>query len=399
MKRTAIPMRSCWMRAASVCFALILSVETLAAQQSYSSPAPKDAISMALGGISTALPGAESSFFGNPAGFAAPKASLTLVSADAWAYIKPTSPNIAALADAARSSNPLSAAAGLMPGNGGIGGGASVGIGYAGKGLGLGIFATTDDFAAGSGIPGAVLDSVTEIDAVIGLGVPVKLFGSTLSIGGDIRPFYLVSGTEPYAVAVDSLSPGGAGSYQTGLPGNPSVIDAGFGLAMDLGASLQLGSLGIGISARDISPSFPIWTGTFQQFFGSLANGSPPNAINSSNTAVLKPDVSVGMSWKPRLVPGFIDPALYLELQDPVWVVQNWEGIGSALDLLHAGVELKLLNFITLRGGINRGWLSAGAGLRLLFVDVNAAVFTEELGALPGNNPRTGVALQAAIRF
>ena len=80
-------------------------------------------------------------------------------------------------------------------------------------------------------------------------------------------------------------------------------------------------------------------------------------------------------------------------------MIQNWDGIGSALDLLHAGAEVRLLSFITLRGGINRGWLSAGAGVRLIFIDLNFAVFTEELGALPGDDPRSGVALQAAIRF
>jgi hypothetical protein len=37
--------------------------------------------------------------------------------------------------------------------------------------------------------------------------------------------------------------------------------------------------------------------------------------------------------------------------------------------------------------------------LKLLFLDIDAAVFTEELGALPGDNPRSGLALQAAIRF
>src|SRR5208283_3359314 len=97
-----------------------------------------DATSMALGGVFTAIPTTEFSFFGNPAAFAAPETSLTLVSADAWAYVKPTGPNAASLADDLVGPNPLSALSGLMPANGGVGGGTSVGIGYAGKGLGLG---------------------------------------------------------------------------------------------------------------------------------------------------------------------------------------------------------------------------------------------------------------------
>lgn len=379
--------------------ALLLSVAVLAAQQQYPSLAPKDATSMALGGVFTAIPTTEFSFFGNPAAFAAPEASLTLVSADAWAYVKPIGSNIASLADAMGSPNPLSALAGLMPANGGVGGGASVGIGYAGKGLGLGFFATGDDYAAGDSVSGAVLTSDTEIDAVLGLGTPIKLLGTTLYIGGDLRPFYRALAVDSLADASNSFTSSGGGGAQTTVLNSTDTVDAGFGLAMDLGAALQLGSVSLGVSVRDISPTFPVWTGSFKQFIDSLKSGALPSASGSANTAVLVPDVSAGMSWKPRFIPGVIDPAVYLEVQDAVWVVRNWDGIGSALDLLHAGVEVKVLNSITLRGGVNRGWLSAGAGLRLLFLDLDAAVFTEELGALPGNSPRSGLALQAAIRF
>jgi hypothetical protein len=386
--------------AAFIVSTLLLSAAGLAAQQEYPSLAPKDAVSMALGGVFTAIPTAEFSFFGNPAAFAASAATLTLLSADTWAYLKPTGPNIASLAADMTSRNPLSALAGFMPGNGGVGGGASVGIGYAGKGLGLGLFATSDNYAAGVSVPGAVLTSDTEIDVVLGLGMPMKLLGSTLSIGGDLRPFYRALAVDSLADASNSLtSSSGAGGIQTTVSGSPDAVDAGFGLAMDLGAALQLGSVGIGVSIRDISPTFPVWTGSFKQFADSLETGALPTASGSANTAVLVPNVGAGMSWTPHFIPGVVDPAVYLEIQDVVRVVQNWDGIGSALDLLHAGIEVKVLNFITLRGGIDRGWLSAGAGVRLLFLDLNAAVFTEELGALPGDSPRSGLALQAAIRF
>ncbi len=385
-------------RTAAIALALLLSGASLAAEI-FPSLAPKDATSMALGGCFTSIPTAQFSFFGNPAAFAAPKGSLTLIYTDAWAYIKPTSSNISSFANALKGSNSLGAIAGLMPANGGIGGGASVGLGYAGRGLGLGLFATSDEYAAGDSIPGAVLDSDTEVSAVIGLGLPIKLLGTTVSLGGDLRPFYRVLAGESLADVVNGLASSGGGDSQTSVLDKPGVVEAGFGLAMDLGAAVQLGSFGIGFSIRDISPSFSVWTGSFQELFSSLGKGTLPDAGRNSNTAIFAPDLSVGMSWKPRLFPGFVDPALYLELQDPVWVAQNWDGIGSAFNLLHAGAEIKLLNLITLRGGINRGWLSAGAGLKLLFLDIDAAVFTEELGALPGDDPRSGLALQAAIRF
>lgn len=384
------------MKRASIA-ALFLSFVVVVAQAEIFPPlTPKNAKSMALGGSFSSIPTAEFSFFGNPAAFAAPKGSLTIISTDAWAYIKPTLANLRSFSEAANSSNAFSAIAGLMPTNGGIGGGGAASIGYAGKGLGLGFFAVSDGFAAGDTIPGAVFKSDTELSAVIGLGIPVKLFGSTLSIGGDLRPFYRIRSDTALADIVNAVA---SGPNSQGSALDSLGASAGFGLAMDLGASLQLGSFGIGLAIRDIAPSFPIWKGSLQELFTSLQGGSFPTATDSSNTANLIPNITAGLSWKPRLLPGVVDPALYLELQDPVSVARNWSGAGSALNLLHVGAEVKLISFITLRGGINRGWLSAGAGVKLLFLDLNAAVFTEELGALAGDSPRSGLSVQAAIRF
>ena len=277
------------------CFFLAASISA----EVYPALTPKDASSMALGGCFTSIPTAQFSFFGNPAGFVAPKSSLTLLSADAWAYVKPTLSNIRSFVNAVGASNQLAAVSGLMPSNGGIGGGASVGIGYAGKGLGLGLFATSDDFAAGDSVLGANVYSDTEISGVIGLGIPVKIFGTTLSIGGDFRPFYRVRTEKSLADIMSSLS------SQSGSNSQVSILDgvqvnAGFGLAVDLGASLQLGSFGIGVAVRDISPSFPVWTARSRISWILLARircrrRPPPRTMRSSCRA------------SPRACPGNLD--------------------------------------------------------------------------------------------
>jgi hypothetical protein len=51
------------------------------------------------------------------------------------------------------------------------------------------------------------------------------------------------------------------------------------------------------------------------------------------------------------------------------------------------------------RGGLNKGWISVGAGIDLALLEIDAAVFTEEMGLYPGNKGRTGISVQAAIRF
>jgi hypothetical protein len=360
--------------------------------ETYPSLTPKTAESMALGGTFTAIPTSEFSFFGNPAGFAAKKATLALVSTDAWAYVKPTTENVEILKAMGGDTNALSLAGSLMPSNNGIGGGASVGLGFAGRGLGLGFFAVSDNWAEGDSAPGAILTTDTQVSAVVGLGIPFQLGESVrLSVGGDLRPFYRLRGQASVA-DVAALMEGSGEDAE--IP-----LNAGFGLSADLGASLELGRLTLGLSIRDIAPPFPVWSGTLDELKSSLEEGSLPEAGEGAAQVTLLPAVAAGVSWKTKFLPGLIDPSVYFELQDPVAVFRNADGIGSVLNLTHMGAEVKLLSILSLRAGLNRGWLSAGAGIDLLFVHADVSAFTEELGALPGDKPRSGVSLSAAIRF
>jgi hypothetical protein len=384
-------------RSILIIVALSLAASGAFAETTISYPAlvPKNAKSMAMGGVFSAVPTAEFSFFGNPAAFASKPASFTALSVDTWAYVKPTSDNVDVLASAlADLSENYGDLAGIMPTNGGVGGGFSVGLSaFAGKGLGLGFFVTSDEFAAGSDLPSSLLTSDTEISAVIGLGVPLTLGSLKLLIGGDVRPFYRIRCAEyPLADAVTAMT-------NDGEPLDSIYVYTGFGLAADLGATLELGAFTVGASVRDIAPPFPVACSSVTELKDDLSTGSIPATSGSGYSASFTPNVSAGLSWKPQILKGLVQPALYCELQDTVSVIKNWDGLGSALNLLHVGTEIQLIKLFYLRGGINRGWLSVGGGVKFLGLDLSAAVFTEELGALAGDAPRSGVALQAAIRF
>ncbi|HET7838218.1 MAG TPA: hypothetical protein VFL04_00565 [Rectinemataceae bacterium] len=368
---------------------LIAAAPALA--QGFTYIAPKDAKAMGLGGSFSALSSGFSSFYGNPAGFASPSADFTVLDLAAWAYFKPTSANTSRLLRIIQGKNTesqtVSSVNDMLIENG-FGGGAMAGLGYTGKGVGLGFFAVTDNYASGDTIMGVRMTSSTSVNAVIGLGTPIRIGDLKLAIGGDARPFY----------RIDS-SPGGWSLLDL-ITGSGNVMDnpvtAGFGLAMDFGASLDLEPFSFGLSIRDISPSFMMDSTTLGSVGSSVSGGGLALPESSATRAQPLPIVSVGASWKPRLVRHFIDPSLYVEVQDPVGIYKRQE---SAWSLLHVGAELRFLNFITARAGINKGWLSAGLGLDLYVLRLDGAVFTEELGLHPGDRPRTGVVLQAAIRF
>ena len=65
---------------------------------------------------------------------------------------------------------------------------------------------------------------------------------------------------------------------------------------------------------------------------------------------------------------------------------------------LNAGTEIVLLNFISLRAGINESYLSAGVGLRLWALNIDAAVYGSELGIEPGAKPNLNTAFSISFK-
>lgn len=378
--------------------AFALAALSLAGAQTVLTPlVPKDAKSMAMGGTFTSLSSGFEGLYGNPAAFAADKGQLSILNLSAWTYFKPTEDNIsrvAAIAQGTASDEEMSDSINDFVTENGLGAGFSGGIGYVGRGLGIGAYIVGDAVASGASAMGATVDSTMVANVVLGLGFPIKLGGLRLDLGGDVRPFYRVDSAGsgwPFSDFLNAMS--GGGDMEAVLMGEQ--VSSGFGLAMDLGAQLSLGSLSVGLAVRDIMPSFMTKESTVQELLSELGSGGLSTASGDTKSIFL-PTVNAGLAWKPRLIPHFIDPSLCLEIQDPVAVIRDHD---TFWNLVHIGAEVRFLSFINLRAGINRGWASAGFGLDLLFLEIDGAVFTEELGSRPGDQGRSGIALTTAFHL
>lgn len=350
------------------------------AQTSIDGLVSKDAKTMGMGGAFRTFSTGYATFFGNPAGFASSKGSLTIADIAAWAYIRPTQANldkIQQLMDSNTSDTDKGKIINeFQAENNGLGAGAAIGLGWAGKGFGLGLTMVSENYT-----DALKIKAMTEMNGIIGLAFPIPLGPVTLKLGLDGRVFLRTDSDGTWNL----MNIMGSGSFDpTTLP-----IINGYGFAADAGAVVELGPLMVGAAIRDFGLGFDVGHGTIQD----VVDMNIPLA--GTDPYMLDPKVYAGLGLK-FAFGKLLAPSIYAEVSDVEAVVADTNAFWTNF---HAGAELKLLNFIALRGGLNQGYYSIGAGIDLLFIEVDAAVFTEEVGLYAGNRPRSGIALQTAIRF
>lgn len=374
---------------------LVAAVVPVLAQARLDAVSPKDPRTMALGGAFVALADGYAAFYGNPAAFAGEDKELTIASFNPWAYVSPTTENLALLQAALSDGEYAIEALNSLITTNGLGIGASAGLGWVGKGLGIGLVATFDSYVYGRNALGAMGPLDAQLEAVFGVGTHLSLFGLNFSVGGDIRPYLRMTGQvsseQMVGILTGELDPAGA---VMALP-----VDVGFGLAADLGARLELGRLlSVGLAIRDIGTRQTLSSSTVGEVLDGLASGSLPSGGADSEYAFL-PNITIGAALRPlpEDLSRTIDLLILFEIQDPVRVIADQQ---SFWQLLHLGVEAEFFGgTLALRAGVNEGYLSLGAGLDLFVAEASIAVFAEEMGLYPGQRPRVGMSAELAIRF
>ena len=174
----------------------------------------------------------------------------------------------------------------------------------------------------------------------------------------------------------------------------------GAGFAFDIGAILEISPFSIGFSIRDVLGTGLEYNSTGLMDFidlvsqgGDITQGEP-----AEQNYVIPMNIAAGLSFHPDM--GFLryifDPVVHVDLVDPIGVFRDER---SPWTLLHIGAEARLLSLFSVRAGLNQGYITLGAGAKLLFLDANVAVFSRELGKHIGDRPNAGVSIEAAIRF
>ena len=285
--------------------------------------------------------------------------------------------------------------------------GGQIGLGYVGNGLGLGLFANTEASIDGTNILQARGIAYNTITFVGGFGLS---FGN-LDLGVAIRPtVFGYSSVNAAPVIAD---------YIAGNTIDPSVmfnstVYYGSGLALDFGARYGVGPFSFGFAVRDLFGTRIQYRKTsFDDYVQALSGAALPIGSTLSSeeqeAALQIPmKVNLGFEFHPHLgvLSFLIDPRFSVDILDTTRIVRLWrQGAdvepNDVLSLLNFGGQIDVLRFMSLRAGYYGGYLSAGLGVRVFFLDVNAAVagdFTQDASGSWGFT-EVGGALEAAIRF
>lgn len=258
--------------------------------------------------------------------------------------------------------------------------GGQIGLGYAGNGIGLGLFAKAEATVDGTTILQAYGTAYNTITFVGGLGLT---FGN-LDLGVSVRPTILGHSRVRAAPILSSYLAGASVDLATMFT---NTVYYGSGLGVDVGALWRLGPVQLGLAVRDLlGTQITYRKADFETYYESLLAGSLPvgSDLTSAEQRDIRPipmKINAGLQFHPELGAraNVLDPSFSVDLLDITSVLRTWQAGESisaqqVLSMLNFGAELRVLRFLSLRGGYYGGYLAGGLGVKVFLIDVNAAV-------------------------
>jgi len=267
---------------------------------------------------------------------------------------------------------------------------------YSARGWGLGAF-----LSAGALFPQSDLALATEGTATadmtleIGYAHVFKTSFADIVVGGDIRPAYRMI----VPMTADNIING-----VSDITVLPSI--SGFGVGLDLGATLEWRELTFAAVLRDLGHTRYYM---YEVPLSGLGNFSSDVAVDTQYITPMSLTLGVGyeptipaVDWlvKTTFVASFKTDLLLNGLPfgiDPLNYYDYTQG--SFWKSLHMGMETKWINLIYLRAGLNGGYFTAGTGIDFFIGELNLALFSTETGRTAGQTSQLGASLELAFRW
>ena len=297
---------------------------------------------------------------------------------------------------------------------------------------------------------GSGKNAITKIDlglgvqlGIVGLGTNVQVKMHSLNNGSSLVDMNLIPevnvaqtvalglkviDTESLSLSVGAASHGIYKAYFKGIGGNKVInlinnsdqipeillwktpIMGGWAITADLGATLGLfndtfliSTTSSNINGKYHMQSFGGAGYLINSFSEGAIQGAPEEDPGESVSFDLETPwtLNFGVAYSPKWT--LINPTITADLIDMFGMIQ---GIGKdnfrASDLLlhlNAGFELEVLKVVTARVGVNRGFMSVGAGVNLFVLKIDAAYGWQEFGVELGDKPVDSFTVKIAIGY
>ncbi len=383
---------------------------------------------MGQGGSHVAIARGYESLFTNPAGIAWTETpELTIPSLTFWAHSRPDLllPTIGAFgADETlddQDGDPVLDTLKEQFTTNGFGLGMSLGIGYVGHRIGLGLNIAADSYLYGETFPlGLEGEIQQQMTFTVGYGHPFEIGPVSLAVGGALRPTLRIVSLVDSDTAADLIAQFfDVDVDENGTNGDngdePDLFDSitalnGWGVGFDAGLLAQYQSFTFGVQARNLfNTRMEYSRNDLGEIMGALASGGLPSRPTDSDDPAfvaekyeIPVEYSFGVAWHPDLgeTAAIFDPRLHVQVTDPFKLTdQDQDRARSFWTRVHLGTELTFLNFFDWRLGLNQGYFTTGFGVDLAFFNINFALYSQEFGRYPGDQQVGGAALEFAFRF
>lgn len=260
----------------------------------------------------------------------------------------------------------------------------------------------------GTLITTSVLPEINAI-ATVGLGFKIPLGFMSIDLGANVGLAYKLYTQKISADELSSMLTSEA-DIMAALMTNYPVM-AGYSIPITAGINVNL-PLGFAASAvaRNINGNY-----TMQHYAGidawsvdvlgqSIAQASEDENANPADptdpvTSVLGSPftVDVGASWKWKN--GIFSPEIAVDMIDILSFDFENTNKDEFLKHLNIGANIRLLSILDVSAGLNQGYLSAGVGLDLFLVHVEAAYAFREFGSIIGEKGVDSLTIRAVIGY
>lgn len=331
----------------------------------------------ALGGLHAALADDTSALFSNPAGFQTPEPRLTLASAVISIY--DAAPSLIDQVITGSASTP----SGLSRSNFNLIGPLS--LAYVGNGLGFGVFTNTNLRTATWGPYPSGSEVIEEYLLVISgyaFGIPLpEEWHSRLSIGFSV-PFF-VAGRSDSAKDVRGLFASQFSPIDL-VATQPFTLIQGLGIEAGLLYSLE-DVFSVGIAARNLAATSIARYASLATYLGGEA--AAPQSLP------LPMDISFGVRWSPpihELLRAVDELTFLLDYTNAFDFLIYPPGATNPLLHIGAGLELRMLEIVSLRAGFYQCLPSGGLSIDFTIFTLDIAVFGREATTQPWGYPVYG---------